>query len=593
MSAPLHVEIRGTGPDLVLLHGWALHGGMWGPWLDELGRRARLHLIDLPGHGRSAWPAGASTLRDLARAVSPHVPNGAAVLGWSLGGMVALELARSRPGDLAALVLIATTPCFLARDDWPTGMNPGVLDGFAAGLAGDYRRTLTNFLALQTWGDENASQALRSLRANLDSHGEPDPQALTAGLGILRTADLRDALAAITVPTLVIAGEHDRITPVAAGRELASRLPSARFVEVPKAGHAPFLSHPETVRREVEKFLAFLAPSSAPAGKSWSAGPGAGLTGEAQGQDSGPVTAAEATAPAEGNTSNEFALDVRRVRDSFSQAAGTYDAAAVLQATVRDELLRRLEVLRMEPAVVVDLGAGTGQASIALKRRYPGGRVVAMDIAHGMLLQARKRQTLLRRFDRVVADAAALPLGNASVDMLFSSLMLQWCNDPDRVLRECRRVLRPGGVLHFTTLGPDTLVELRQAWQAADPGHAHVNRFIDMHDLGDALVRAGFAEPVLDVERYTLTYDDARGLMRDLKAIGAHNSTAGRARGLTGKSALARMLAAYEGFRRAGKLPATYEVVFAQAWCPTGPIRTKGQPRAETVVPISQIRRRN
>ena len=593
MSAPLHVEIRGTGPDLVLLHGWALHGGMWGPWLDELGRRARLHLIDLPGHGRSAWPAGASTLRDLARAVSPHVPNGAAVLGWSLGGMVALELARSRPGDLAALVLIATTPCFLARDDWPTGMNPGVLDGFAAGLAGDYRRTLTNFLALQTWGDENASQALRSLRANLDSHGEPDPQALTAGLGILRTADLRDALAAITVPTLVIAGEHDRITPVAAGRELASRLPSARFVEVPKAGHAPFLSHPETVRREVESFLAFLAPSSAPAGKSWSAGPGAGLTGEAQGQDSGPVTAAEATAPAEGNTSNEFALDVRRVRDSFSQAAGTYDAAAVLQATVRDELLRRLEVLRMEPAVVVDLGAGTGQASIALKRRYPGGRVVAMDIAHGMLLQARKRQTLLRRFDRVVADAAALPLGNASVDMLFSSLMLQWCNDPDRVLRECRRVLRPGGVLHFTTLGPDTLVELRQAWQAADPGHAHVNRFIDMHDLGDALVRAGFAEPVLDVERYTLTYDDARSLMRDLKAIGAHNSTAGRARGLTGKSALARMLAAYEGFRRAGKLPATYEVVFAQAWCPTGPIRTKGQPRAETVVPISQIRRRN
>jgi malonyl-CoA O-methyltransferase len=387
---------------------------------------------------------------------------------------------------------------------------------------------------------------------------------------------------------------------VAAGRELASRLPSARFVEVPKAGHAPFLSHPDAVRREVESFLAFLAPSSASAGKSWSAGSGAGLTGsgagltgEIQGQDSGPVAAAEAKAAAERNTSNEFALDVRRVRDSFSQAAATYDAAAVLQSTVRDELLRRLDVLRMEPKVVVDLGAGTGQASIALKRRYPGSRVVAMDIAHGMLLQARKRQTLLRRFDRVVADAAALPLGNASVDMLFSSLMLQWCNDPDRVLRECRRVLRPGGVLHFTTLGPDTLVELRQAWRAADPGHAHVNRFIDMHDLGDALVRAGFAEPVLDVERYTLTYDDARGLMRDLKAIGAHNSTAGRARGLTGKSALARMLAAYEGFRREGKLPATYEVVFAQAWYPTGPIRTKGQPRAETVVPISQIRRRN
>ena len=591
MSAPLHVEIRGRGPDLVLLHGWALHGGMWGPWIEELARNARLHFIDLPGHGRSAWPAGMTTLRGLARAVSPHVPRGAAVLGWSLGGMVALELARARPGDLAALVLIATTPCFLARDDWPAGMSPGVLDGFAAGLAGDYRRTIANFLALQTWGDENATQALRSLRANLDSHGEPDPQALAAGLGILRHADLRDELAAIATPSLVISGEHDRITPVAAGRELASRLPSARFVEVAKAGHAPFLSHPEAVRRAVASFLSFLAPSPTSVGESGSEGL---ATGASRARSASfPAAAEEGKAAGGLDTGSAFALDVRRVRDSFSQAAMTYDAAAVLQAQVRDELLHRLEVLRMEPEVVVDLGAGTGQATIALKRRYPGSRVVAMDIAHGMLLQARKRQTLLRRFDRVVADAARLPLRDASVDMLFSSLMLQWCNDPDQVLRECRRVLRPGGVLHFTTLGPDTLVELRKSWQAADPGHAHVNRFIDMHDLGDALLRAGFAEPVLDVERYTLTYDDARGLMRDLKEIGAHNATVGRARGLTGKSTLARMLAAYEGFRREGKLPATYEVVFAQAWCPSGPIRTKAQPPAETAVPISGIRRRN
>jgi malonyl-CoA O-methyltransferase len=575
MSAPLHVEIRGDGPDIVLLHGWALHGGMWGPWLEDLSRRARLHFIDLPGHGRSPWPEGASTLRDLAHAVSPHVPQGAAVLGWSLGGMVALELARSRPGDLAALVLVATTPRFLAHADWSAGMSPEVLDGFAAGLASDYRRTITNFLALQTWGDENATQALRSLRANLDSHGELDPQALAAGLDILRHADLRDDLAAIAVPTLVVAGEHDRITPVAAGRELASRLPSARFVAVPKAGHAPFLSHPDAVLLAVESFLSFhslvlpacntISPAAAVAGR-----------------------AAKAL-----NAGSEFALDVRRVRDSFSQAAATYDAAAVLQARVRDELLHRLEVLRMEPGVVLDLGAGTGQATIALKRRYPRGRIVALDIAPGMLRQARRRQTLLRRFDRVLADAATLPLRDASVDMLFSSLMLQWCNDPDQVLQECRRVLRPGGVLHFTTLGPDTLLELRKSWQAADPGHAHVNRFVDMHDLGDALMRAGFTEPVLDVERYTLTYDDARSLMRDLKAIGAHNATAGRARGLTGKSTLARMLAAYEGFRREGKLPATYEVVFAQAWCPTGPVRTKGQPKSETRVPVDQIRRRN
>jgi malonyl-CoA O-methyltransferase len=285
-----------------------------------------------------------------------------------------------------------------------------------------------------------------------------------------------------------------------------------------------------------------------------------------------------------------YRIDGGRVRRSFGRAAAGYDAAAVLQARVRDELLDRLDVVRLEPAVVLDLGAGTGHASLALKRRYRRSEVVALDLALGMLQQATRRQTLLRRFRRVCADAAALPLRPASADLVLSNLMLQWCNDPDAVFRECRRVLRPGGLLSFATFGPDTLVELRRAWGAAD-GHAHVNRFIDMHDLGDALVRAGLAEPVLDVERYTLTYDSVRDLMGDLKAIGAHNATDGRPRGLTGKGALARMTAAYEEFRRDGRLPATYEVVYGQAWCPVGPARDRGTP-GEVTVAVDQIGRR-
>jgi malonyl-CoA O-methyltransferase len=285
-----------------------------------------------------------------------------------------------------------------------------------------------------------------------------------------------------------------------------------------------------------------------------------------------------------------YRIDGGRVRRSFGRAAASYDAAAVLQTRVRDELLGRLDVVRLEPSAVLDLGAGTGHAAAALRRRYRSSQVVAIDLALGMLAEAASRQTLLRRFRRVCADAASLPLRDASVELVVSNLMLQWCNDPDAVFAECRRVLKPGGLLTFTTFGPDTLVELRRAWAAAD-GLAHVNRFIDMHDLGDALLRAGLVEPVMDVERYTLTYETAGDLMRDLKAIGAHNANAGRPRGLTGKGAFARMTDTYETYRREGRLPATYEVVYGQAWSPVEVRRTKGLP-GEIVVPISRIGRR-
>ena len=278
------------------------------------------------------------------------------------------------------------------------------------------------------------------------------------------------------------------------------------------------------------------------------------------------------------------------VRRAFDRAAATYDAAAELQRRVRDELLSRLDYVKLEPAAVLDLGAGTGHAALALKRRYPASTVLAVDLAESMLREARRRQTLFRRFQRVCADAAALPLRSASVELVFSSLMLQWCDVPDGVFAECRRVLRPGGLLSFTTFGPDTLVELRRAWAAADDG-VHVSRFLDMHDVGDALVRAGFAEPVMDVDRVTLTYAEVRDLMRDLKAIGAHNAASGRRRGLTGRSTFARVVDAYERERRDGRLPATYEVVYGHAWAPAVDGR-RADSSGEVRVPIHSIGRR-
>jgi len=273
--------------------------------------------------------------------------------------------------------------------------------------------------------------------------------------------------------------------------------------------------------------------------------------------------------PSADQEADAFRLDRPGLRAAFDRASGSYDAAAVLQARVSAELLERLGTFHFKPEVVIDLGAGTGRATAELKRRYRRALVVALDLAPGMLREARRHQTLFRRFGRVCGDALRLPFADSSVDVVFSSLMLQWCEPLDLAFAEIRRVLKPTGFFGFSTFGPDTLRELRTAWAETD-GYNHVNHFVDMHDVGEALVRAGLMEPVLDVDRIQLTYPDTFALMKDLKAIGAHNVTAGRARGLTGRARISRMQAAYEQFRRNGGLPATYEVIFGATWGAAG-----------------------
>ncbi len=255
----------------------------------------------------------------------------------------------------------------------------------------------------------------------------------------------------------------------------------------------------------------------------------------------------------------------RQTRRSFEQAAAGYDGAAVLQREVAQRLLERLDIMKLEPERILDLGCGTGHCIPELMARYKRADIVALDIAHPMLEQARKRGRWLRRPRCVCADAERLPFADASFELVFSNLMLQWCVDIDTVFAELRRVLRPGGLILFTSFGPDTLKELRDSWAQVD-GYAHVNAFLDMHDVGDALVKARFADPVMDVERITVTYPDVWKLMRELKQVGAHNVTAGRPRGLTGKSQLQQLVNAYEHYRQADVLPASYEIVNGHAW---------------------------
>jgi malonyl-CoA O-methyltransferase len=290
------------------------------------------------------------------------------------------------------------------------------------------------------------------------------------------------------------------------------------------------------------------------------------------------------------HNSDAARLDTHRVRASFDRASSGYDLAAALQARVRAELLERLALFKLAPRVALDLGTGTGGGAQALRGAYRRALILALDSAPGMRREARRRSGLFRRFERIQADAAQLPLATASVDLVLSSLMLQWCDDLAAPLAEVRRVLAPGGLFALSTFGPDTLHELRESWAAVD-GDSHVNRFLDLHDVGDALMRAGFAEPVLDVERVVLTYPDTVALMRDLKSIGAHNATRGRPRSLTGPARMQRMRAAYEEFRRDGLLPASFEVVYATAW---GGTDRAAAPliAGEARIPVAAIRRR-
>ena len=283
-------------------------------------------------------------------------------------------------------------------------------------------------------------------------------------------------------------------------------------------------------------------------------------------------------------------LDKAAVRRYADRASTGYDAAAVLARELRDAMLRRLDFVAFTPASILDLGCGTGEGAAALAARWPEARVVAVDPSAAML-EALGRRAGAARIERLRADAESLPLPDAAFDLVFSNLMLPWCEDVDAVFAEVARVLAPRGLFTFTTLGPDTLIELRNAWRAVDAA-AHVHPFTDMHDLGDGLVRAGFSEPVLDVSRYTLTYPDADALMRDLRAIGAQNAVGSRIRGLTGRGRIAAMTEAYEPFRADGVLPATWEAVFGQAW---GALerRAPAAGGGEFVFPVDGIGRRD
>ncbi len=278
-------------------------------------------------------------------------------------------------------------------------------------------------------------------------------------------------------------------------------------------------------------------------------------------------------------------LDKKITRQHFENAAENYDAAAVLQREIAKRMGERLDYIKLQPKAVLDAGCGTGFITKDLLKRYPKSQVLALDLALNMTKQTQKHGGWLRKPKLVCADAEQLPFKNECVDLLVSNLMIQWSNDLSKMFLGFHSVLKPNGLLLFSTFGPDTLKEMRMSWSSVDET-PHTSSFVDMHEIGDALLKAGFINPVTDMELITMTYSNVRQLMKDIKQIGASNTNTERSKGLMGKQKLKAFEQAYENFKtNDGLYPASWEIIYGHAWVGEG-LKLEG---FEKYIPIQPV----
>jgi malonyl-CoA O-methyltransferase len=505
---------------LVLIHGFGVDARHFSSWLPTLQSQFSVTTIDLPGFGSRAgdpWPASQDQLVD---DLLPRLPERAIYCGWSAGGIVAALLARRYPARVAGILLLASNPVYVARDSdndrWP-GMEPAVFNDFQQAFIADPDAIWPRFDYLLAQGGVGARHAVRELnRLRID--GATQSSAARKFLHSLDESDGREVLRALRQPITCVYAANDVLVPVACADAMRKLLPAARVLVIENAGH-------------------------------WLWRDASAACTEALLDLRGQVAAHESA----------YRRDKRALAQSFGRAAGRYDAVAQIQATVRDVLLARCDAGVVD--CILDLGCGTGLALDQLRRHYRGASLLAADLAEGMLQVARARQG-----DALwlAADAEKLPLADASVDRVVSSLALQWCESPAAWLQEIWRVLKPGGRAFVATLGTDTLNELYRAWCVADPAHVHVNAFVSLQELRLAAAALPWSQAQIDEQLHCDRHASLRDVLRSIKDIGAHNINAGRARGLTGRRQLLALQQAYESFRVDGYLPASYHVIFCE-----------------------------
>lgn len=503
---------RGARAELVLLPGWSMDREIWRELLPRLRQKAHLTLLDFQG----AWQE-----EELLEAILRAVPKKAIYAGWSLGGNIAVALAARAPQRVQAVLTLACNPRFVSDIDWPVAMSSHDFGLFCEQVKQAPARSLCRFDALQSGGGEHERESLRWCRKM--RQGQSIPQGLEESLDLLQTLDVRERMSGLTQPVSHILGEGDQLVPVALLDELARHYPQQRRLVVTACNHLLPLYAVDQINDELQSLLQEVGLA-----------PGRQVDGQ---------------------------RDKMEVARSFSRAAASYDGVAELQRQVGEQLLARWPEAQ-HLSRILDLGSGTGYFLPRLHSSSRGAEYIGLDLAEGMVRYARQQHgTGLAKW--LVADAEDLPLADASVDLVFSSLAIQWSEDLPRLFSEVARVLRPGGCLLFATLGPRTLWELRQSWASVDSGD-HVNEFLPLDEIERALDVADFGESTLETCPLGLRYSSALDLLRELKALGAHNVNRGRTRGLTGRRQLQAMQLAYERHRQEGYLPASYEVIYGR-----------------------------
>ncbi|GAB3097344.1 malonyl-ACP O-methyltransferase BioC [Aestuariicella hydrocarbonica] len=508
---------RAYAEPLVLLHGWGCDSRSWQPLLDRLNETLDVILVDLPGFGRGSELEMIQTADDFCGRLMAVLPRRFLLLGWSLGGMLATRLAAQYPQRVLGLITLASNLKFVASQEWPSAMPRHEFDAFAQGFTQSAELTLKRFAALTAKGDiDNERGLLKSLRQQAQAawlQAGARQLSWRVALSWLDDLDNRQYFAGLSQPGLHLLAEDDALVPGAAAQAMGLLNRQQKIKLLDGCAHALHWSRPERVSAEILTFVDAV----------------------------------------------HYAVDKRKVAESFGRAADKYDSVAGLQRQIGHNLLSTVQP--DSAGHWLDLGSGTGYFTPQLVARCES--VLGLDLSEGMLRYSRQHHGC-DNIQWLCGDAEAIPLADACLSGVFSSLAIQWCANLPQLFAELKRVLKPGGRLSLATLGPGTLHELRAAWSEVDK-YTHVNHFASEASVRQAIADSGLTLERWQTEHIVLRYQQVRELTYELKTLGAHNMNHGQSSGLTGRQRITQFKQAYEQFRHTdGHLPATYEVFYLE-----------------------------